>query len=237
MADRSDLDPAVDSNADTNGASGLALSPDDPLRKWFQDLNDPGMAALMVSDPEKAKELMIQRGVAPPPHAQPYMDSNTGGSVMGYDPTQDPTRAVAPIRTTSDGKISGNLTAPANPDAPQVPKAAQVALASPLDPAEDVATPAESGLPRARPAEAPPADTDVSAKKKDYAGAFSDFSKSLAGVKPIQPPAVNAVGTPSVRSPTASGAPNIANILALAGQQQKANQLATLGRLLVAGKA
>lgn len=247
MADRSDLDPDDPSNADAGQASGLALSPDDPLRAWVQSLDDPGMAALLATDPEKAKEIMIQRGIAPPPHATPYADATAssdpeaagGMQVPAYPPDSG---ANAPIRTASDGSIMGNITSPASPTRAVNPPASNVlpvptSPTNALDPEETAST---IPLPQERPKEAGPGASDLSAKKKDkdYAGALGDFSKSLAGVKPVQPPPVNPVGTPSVRSPSSSGAPNIANLLAMAGQQAQQHALAqTLGRLLVAGKA
>lgn len=245
----------------TNGLDPMAsptTAEDDPLRAWFANLNDPGMAALLITDPEKAKELMASRGIAPPPHASSYMGSNVPGSnILGYDPGKDPTRAgnpgnpvpVAapgdpdnPIRTLPNGKISGNITAPVDPDAvpPVAPPKRAVAAASPLDPEEEASVvPSSVPLPARRPEEAGPGASDLSARSKTdkTAEALSGFSKSLAGVKPVPPPPLNAVGTPSVRSPGAIGAPNITNLLALAGQQAQARQLQTLGRLLVAGKA
>jgi hypothetical protein len=172
--------------------------------EWANGNVDWRTGKLLTQDPRTAIDSFIKRGIPPPDvhapsRAQPYSAEGEGmlpGSTIDYPIVRDPKQ--------------GNLTS----DEPIVPKRVPIesitptvppltAPTSPLDP-EEAAVP----LPAERPASAP-GSTDVSAKKKDVGGAFSDFSKSLQGVKALQPPSVNAVGTPSVRSPSAVSAPNL----------------------------
>lgn len=106
---------------------------------------------------------------------------------------------------------------------------------TPFDPTAQETVP----VPAARPKEAGPGASDISAKKRDSEkdDAITDFAKTLGAVKALQPPPVNPVGTPSVRSPGAINAPQIAQLLQLIGSQSKPDPVSTLGRLLVAGKA
>lgn len=95
------------------------LSADDPLRAWQAQIQDPALGMLMVTDPEKAIEVMKQRGIAPPPTASAYTDPASGLNI----PSDTDTTYNAPVRTNPDGTISGNLTSPTNPDsAPPQPQ-------------------------------------------------------------------------------------------------------------------
>lgn len=222
MADDSVLDPAG------------TLGPEDPLRAWADQNIDWRTGRLLAQDPQKAIESMISRGIAPPDvHAPPVMaySDPMGNETGGLDPGP-------PIRTNRDGTIAGNITAPSNPDAPQQPVSVPLpvprpAAASALDPEEDAGSSTPTGeipLPKARPAEA-------DAKKPSAGDALGDFSKSLSGVKALQAPPLNPVGTPSVRSPSAVSAPNLANIIALSQGTAPQTVLQRLGQLLVQGKA
>lgn len=246
----------------------LTVGPDDPLRAWADQNLDWRTGRLLTQDPSKAIQSMIDRGIPPPdvhapapdgggalPFSDPYgnnVDPNSG--MPGYAPTTAlssplspigidkirsllPTLSNAPVRTNPDGSIAGNLTAPSNPDAVPLPQprpgTPATPSSSPLDP-EEPSVP----LPAARPPEAGPGASDVSAKKKPGAAdALGDFSKSLSGIKAPTAPPLNAVGTPSVRSPTAINAPNIANLIALTQGTSPQTVMQALGKLLVAGKA
>lgn len=229
------------------------LSPDDPLRDtsvddWIAKVRQdhPEIAANLVTNPQAAIRALADKGVGPPPmsFADPYgnsIDPTTGmpqsGPAMPPGQSGDPTASQGPYVMNKGGPT----TAPSVPVLPSAsgaqPPAATPIVAPPtgasLDPEENP-NPVASGsvpLPTAR----DPA-SDVSGKKKADDGS-GDFAKMLAGLKPIQPPALNPVGTPSVRSSTATGAPNVATLLQLLGQQSTPTPATTLGRLLVAGKA
>ena len=238
MADGDFFDP------DLSQAGFSGLSDDDPLRAWAQQNVDPHTGALLATDPQAAIDKLVAAGVPPPP-------VNAGGRALGFAAGLDAgTGDDSPfmVRTNKDGSIAGNVSAPSNPDAPPkqtdrvtpnvppvpLPAPARVASAgSSLDPEDE--SPSEAGsvpLPQPRPEAAKAGDT----KKKDLAGGLSDFSKSLQGVKPVPPPALNAVGTPGVRSPNSIQAPAVQALLSLAGQGTPPSALATLGRLLAAGK-
>jgi hypothetical protein len=211
---------------------------EDPLKAWLSQMNDPGLAALMVTNPEKAKEIMIQKGMPPPPDsASAFTDPATGMNVPGASPF---------VRTNPDGTIAGNLSNPPDPDIPLPTPDPRKTTAPPpqvtpqptlnaLDPEENPNPVPEGSVPTplARPTEAGPPNK----AKPSVSDALSDFSKSLAGVKPIPPPPLNPVGTPQVHAPNALRTPDIASLLALAGQSAQAGKLATLGRLLATGKA
>lgn len=224
------------------------LSPEDPLRDWAaQQGIDPMTGSLLIADPSKAIDSMIAKGIAPPPPVMAY----SGDRPFAIDAAPPTPPDVIPMPNGGlpvfgpNGKMMGNQTS-AQGQVPQAP--ASVPVTAPMAPVPVPAASAGSDLdpevnpsagqplvPRARPTEAP--STEVGAKKKPELGdALGDFSKSLAGVKPVQPPPVNPVGTPSVRAHTAAGSPNIQALLQMIGQQNSP-ALSTLGRLLVAGKA
>jgi len=154
------------------------------------------------------------------------------GKPAAAEVVTDPTADQGPHRLPSAGATK------AWRDSTPLPGTVPVAAAAtPFDPAP-VPSPPVVPLPVERPAEAGAGASDVSAKKKpDLGDALTDFSKSFAGVKPIPPPALNPVGTPSVRTPHAAGAPSIAALLQYMGQTAQPSALSNLGRLLVAGKA
>jgi hypothetical protein len=153
-----------------------------------------------------------------------------------------------------NGKLQGNLTSgQGQPPAASAPAAAaeiplpasdpRKQLAAALDPEPEPEVNPSAGqplVPRTRPAEAGPSSTDLSAqskKKPDTADALSGFSKSLAGVKPVPPPAPNFVGTPALPAHHAIQAPTMQNLLSLIGQPGQSPLALTLGRLLATGKA
>lgn len=223
---------------DRNSAT---LSADDPLRAWAEQNIDPTTGKLIATgDPQEAINRMIKAGIAPPPTGSALGYTNPMGDVSPGPEAEAPIRMypketeewrksfIAPQEGPNKGKSI--------PFAQGQDKSFEIA-GSGLDPEVNPSPQSGIPLPRSRPSEAGPSSTDLSAQKKPSVGdAFGDFSKSLAGVKPVQPPPVNPVGTPSVRSPSAMAAPNLANILSLIGQGN-APTLSTLGRLLVAGKA
>lgn len=221
------------------------LGPDDPLRAWADQNIDWRTGRLLTQDPQKAIESMISRGIPPPdvhaappdalPFADPYGNNINPETGMPISPNVAKL-SPDPIRTNPDGSLARNLT---GDQSPVVPKPKPTAPENPLDPEEATATPPSVPLPKPRPDEAGPGASDVSAaKKKPSVGdALSDFSKSLTGVKPVPPPPLNPVGTPSVRSPGAVSPPNIANLIALMQGGTPPSVAATLGKLLVAGKA
>lgn len=234
-----DDDPSVLDPAQT-------LGQDDPLRSWADANIDWRTGKLLQQDPSKAIQSMIDRGIPPPDvHAPPQASAFADAPFMA-DPAN--IEAASPYRLAGPEAMNGwrqSVDAVnANPDSapkpsvplPQVPmpqpRPAE-AETSPFDPA-----PESVPLPRERPKEAGPGASDISAKKKPSAAdALGDFSKSLAGVKPVQPPPLNPVGTPSVRSPGAISAPQLAQLIALTGATAPPSALQTLGRLLVQGKA
>lgn len=231
------------------GQAGFSmLSEDDPLRAWAEQNVDPHTGALLASDPQAAIERLISAGVPPPPVdapsslRTPFVDPSSGMNVPGADP-------FSMVRTNPDGTIAGNLT---NPDAGLPPKdQSRVPVVTPpaperlrvdvpptrtasagkagesLDPEEDSSSSDSVPIPSPRPDEAP---------KKKVSGALSGFGDSLKGVKPVPPPPVNPVGTPSVRGPLPVQAAPLTALLALAGQGAPPSAMATLGRLLAAGK-
>lgn len=179
-------------------------------------------------------------GAYPPPATPPLPQAPATGSIFGrlgklLEGSPDPTASQGPVTLNPSG------VAPAgSPPAPQpapTPGAAPPVNANPFDPEPNPSPVAPGTIPLPRPN--PTQDTDVSSqeKKKTVGDALSNLSKTLAGVKPIAPPPVNAVGTPGVRSPQAVNAPNLSQILQLLGAQAKPDPISTLGRLLVAGKA
>lgn len=236
---------------DDAGLEPDTTTPDDfnsRFGQWADQNMDWRTGRLLTQDPRSAIDSMISRGIGPPDFHAPSASDPL--SFAGDGATSPPI-----IRTNPDGTIAGNISDNSpiadNPNAvykPSVPlpnakfptplptPRPAAADASSLDPEE---TPAESvPLPRERPAEAGPGASDISARKKgDAGGAINDFAKSLQGVKALQPPPINPVGTPGVRSPGAISAPNLSNLIAL-GQAQRANAvMPLLGRLLAMGKA
>lgn len=234
------------------------LGADDPLRAWAaQQELDPVTGQLLLTDPQRAIDRLIARGVPPPAgQAMAYDDPGSGSVSQGNTDVLPPNAGIQrpgaflgviggmhdvpndalPV-FGPNGKMMGNQTSaqsqrPAPDPTLTTPYGLPAPANSPFDPSPSVP------LPVPRPEEAGPGASDISAaKKKSPSDAISDFSKSLSGVRPVQPPPVNPVGTPSVRSPTAAGATNIQNLLALIGQQSGGSPIQTLGRLLVAGKA
>lgn len=176
-------------------------------------------------------------GGARPPQPRAPTAQEIGAASAGVESTGFPI-------FDQNGRMLGNQTS-AQGQVPRPPVVPQVAApvvappaASPLDPLEPEVNPSAGQplIPRPRPAEAP--SSEVGAKKKgDLEGGLNDFAKSFAGVKALQPPPVNPVGTPAVRGHSAINAPNVNQLLQLIGQQQASPVLSTLGRLLVAGKA
>lgn len=157
-----------------------------------------------------------------------------------------PTSPIGRLKALFGSGGSGSTVGKADPTAEQgpyimnkgPPQAAPTPAPTPASPLDPVETADAVPIPTPRPAEAPAGASDVSAKSKTpKADAISDFAKTLAGVKPIQPPPLNAVGTPSVHTPGAISAPQITQLLQLLGSQSKPDPVQTLGRLLVAGKA
>lgn len=205
-----------------------SLSPDDPLQKW---LADPAMVDFVKQKAlEHAKSLLGFAGDASIDATNSYKPP--GDVRLG--PAETRPFRLDPVATESWRK---ETPIPATSTPPVEPKPSMIET-SPLDPLTilEEAVP----LPKARPVEAGPGATDISAsskKKPSVADATGDFAKSLSALRPIQPPPVNPVGTPSVHATGQIAAPNIQNLLALFGAQSKPDPVSTLGRLLVAGKA
>lgn len=226
---------ADDSNPIDGGTFGGA---DASLDEW---LKDPAAADFIKQKAlEHAKALLGAQ--------MPYADttaSDDPGAAGGQasPPMAAPSDNSVPDPTASQGPYVMNkgpatgVTPPGStpPPPPAVPTpVAKPPIVNDLDPEENPSPVAPGTVPVPT---AKPTDTDVSAKKKNAADGISDFAKTLAAVKPTPPPANPAVGTPSVRSPTAMQAPQIAQLMQLLGASSKPSPIETLGRLLVAGKA
>lgn len=229
------LDPVDTSSYDP----AATLQQDDPLRQWLQKFqSDPAMGFKLLTDPDAAAKHFADAGIPPPAlpgRAMAFDEPSMGSSEF---PVIGPNGKMMGNQTSIQGQPSKPPAVPVVAPPPAVPVAGPASAGGALDPAEEPSAAETVPLPRARPAEAGPGSSDISAQKKgDLSGAFTDFTKTLSAVKALQPPAVAPVGTPSVRSATAAGAPNIASILQQIGASQKPDPLLTLGRLLVAGKA
>lgn len=196
-----------------------------------------------VNGPDADTPEQIAAGNPPAPTV-PAAPTQYGGPTsifgrMGLLPagqSADPTAAEGPYvidKGPATGPVPGGTSTPSYPAPVPLPAADPRKFASnPLDPEESSPTVLTPNTPTA------PVASDVSARKKgDLEGASNDFAKTLAGLKPMAPPPLNAVGTPSVRSPLAISAPQVQQLLALLGAQSKPDPVSTLGRLLVAGKA
>lgn len=241
----------------------MTLGPDDPLRAWADDNIDWRTAQLLKQDPRSAIDSMIKRGIAPPSDNAPVRDPsqgnltddlNTPPRTMKYTAEGEGLADIAgpgaqnnplPGGVSVRRALGGFPQTDAKPAPPPSPVPATVTRpnptpppkteTSPLDPEENPSPVADGEVPIPKPN--PNKMTDVSAKAKKADEAISDFSKSLQGVKALQPPPLNPVGTPSVRSPSAVTAPNIQNLM-LQGQAARQNAiLPLLGKLLVMGKA
>lgn len=220
------------------------LSTDDPLRDtsvqdWIDKVktDHPELAGQLATDPQAAIKGLADKGVGPPPmsFADPYgnsIDPTTGMPQSGPAAPMPPGQQPDP--TASQGPYVIN-----KPAAPQVPPVAtpQPSVAPPIAPPNNALDPEENPSPVAPGAVPTPTPKPDSTKKKDDDKGAGDFAKMIAALKPVPPPALNPVGTPSVRSPSATNAPNIAQLLSLFGQQSTPSPVNTLGRLLVAGKA
>lgn len=217
------------------------LGVDDPLRDtsvqdWIDKVktDHPDIAAKLTTDPQGAIQSLANRGIGPPPmsFADPYgnsIDPTTGMPQSGPAAPMPPGQQPDP--TASQGPYVIN-----KPAAPVVPPTAtpQPSVVPPIAPPSNALDPEENPSPVA-----PGAVPTPTAKpdKKDADKGAGDFAKMIAALKPVPPPALNPVGTPSVRSSLATGAPNIASLLQVLGQQGSPSPVNTLGRLLVAGKA
>lgn len=212
------------------------LGADDPLQQW---LKDPAAADFVKQKALEHAQSVL--GFTDPTGTN--IDPNSGmptddrGSAPMWTPMSkakdliganpDPTANMGPVTLNPSGVRSASDPTPNTP--PPI---------NPLDPVETAGAGESVPLPRSRPKEAGPGASDISAqKKKEKEDATSDLMKTLSGLKPIAPPPLNPVGTPSVRSPTATNAPQLSQILQLMGQSGQASPGLTLGRLLVAGKA
>ena len=218
------------------------LSPDDPLRQWIAHVQeDPTWLNRFVTDHKAAVQELVDKGIPPP--ATPYSGEGLPG-ISDLNGQPMPGYPGETILGVEKGPVTGNEPTPASARrvaAVTTPAVRKVEAESPsednsLDPEEN----GEAGnvpIPQARPAEAGPSAADLSNDKQNkLKDAFGNLTKTLAGIKPVQPPPLAVVGTPSVRSPTAVNAPNIAQLLGLFGQQASPGAMQTLGRLLVAGK-
>lgn len=201
---------------------------------WAKGAVDWRTGKLLTQDPKAAIDSLVKRGIPPPDfHAPakelPYSAEGEGmlpGSAIDYPIVRDPKQGNL---TSTEPIVPKRVPLESIQPTVQKPTAPATAL-DPEEGATEIPTPAP------RPDSAP-GSTDVSAKKKDVGGAFSDFSKSLQGVKALPPPPVNPVGTPSVRSPGAISAPNVQQ-LAMMGSAAQANAiLPLLGKLLAMGKS
>lgn len=208
------------------------LSSDDPLIDWASNLKKNDLTRFLHDRPGAIDD-MVSRGIPPPPDRPASSALGFTDATGQYEIDQNSGMPVFDSR----GRMLGNQTSAQG----QQPAAVPPPPPPPQAPPQVV--PPVAGAQPARPAEAEPAeaeaDADVSAqKKKSSAGeALDDFAKSLRSVKAPQAPALNPVGTPGVRSPSAIQAPQLAQLLALAGAAPPVNPLGTLGRLLVQGKA
>lgn len=222
------------------------LGPDDPLREWAANNMDFRTGRLLQQDPAAAIDSMIKRGIPPPDvHAD-------GSSALGYagevgDTSQTgmggaPDDVRAPVRTLPNGKIAGNITAPViNPPAPVLP-AVPVSVPASATPVKaddgDSDTDEKKRLSAQDAKDDAEEDAKDALKKNDAGDALAGFSKSLAGIKAPTAPPLNAVGTPSVRSPGSISAPNVNNLISLLSSGAVPQSVApALGRLLVQGKA
>lgn len=213
----------------------MTLGGDDPLRAWANQNIDWRTGRLLSQDPSKAIDSMISRGIPPPSvHAD-------GSPALAYD---DPSGAPDPtVRTNPDGSIASNVSAGSAMPIPAPVSPSPNAVGRPSVPLPQAASAVPTPKPRPptadeeNPLDPTPTPTDVSAKKKpSVADAVGDASKSFAGIKAPTPPPLNAVGTPSVRSPTAVQGPNLAQLISLTGNSVPPPVLASLAKLLVAGK-
>jgi hypothetical protein len=250
-------------DAMTPSATASGLSPDDPLRSWFQSIDDPATISTFLHDPEKAKDMLAAKGVPPPPisaavppagspaptqdqpsqgqFAAPQAPPAAGGALPFSDATGkytlDPNTGM-PIFDNTTGKMMGNLTSaqgqkpqppPVQP-APPAPLPAPTGNATPvtqpnvpppgttLDPTEKEDGDGETK----KVAEAKKPETPEEAKKRKIDEALKGFSDSLKGVQAPKLPPPPQIGAPGVRSASAIQAPQLASLLALAGQRTPA---------------
>jgi hypothetical protein len=123
MAD-DDLDYAFGQFGDPNPPgtmTPLGLSPDDPLHDWGSNMK-PSDLTQYVHDPQGFVNNMINSGQAPPSHN--YVQSPTG-RLQAVD------QSGAPIRTSAQGRIQGNISDYLGPATGQT---AQQAVAAPVAP-------------------------------------------------------------------------------------------------------
>lgn len=196
---------------DTLGGTGGTLS------TWLKQFEgDPNVAYLMATDPSAAIDHFVKNGIEPPSSAMAY--SSPGFVNPGE--TFEPPSPVAPSDSTT-----------ASIPLPQArPTDVSASQKEPTPASESVP------LPKPRPEEAPKADDSDEEEAQKKRGGDS-LTKALAAVKALQPPAPAPVGTPGAPHPNALAGTNIQQLLQLMGQQSRPSPVATLGQLLVQGKA
>lgn len=148
------------------------------------------------------------------PKAEGVPDPTASQGPFRLDPTPPPTTSPVPVASPSPAKVVID-----SPAATVAPAEAEGAALDPEETSTDLSSKNADGKPKTK------------------AEALSDFGKTLAGLKPMAPPPLNPVGTPSVRSPSAINAPNLSQVMQVMGLQSRPDPISTLGRLLVAGKA
>lgn len=235
---------ATDPQGAAEKMARLGIPPPPPHIMSYAD----GLGANNSPTPEQRYALPGQTvGGAGPPADLPPPVIGTDGKMQGNFTSDQGTLGIRPGSLIDRGiKYFTPSPAAATPVSAKAPIAAPtpVSTGAFLNPPilEPEVNPSAIGgvpLPRARPAEAPPVATDLSARKKtdDVGDALGGFGKSLQGVKPSPPPAPNFVGTPSMRAPGHIAAPNLQALLSLVGQPTASPLGLTLGRLLATGKA
>lgn len=204
------------------------LSPNDPLREWMKD------PAKMEHIKQQAMEdASMATGQPVPARSLGYADPD--GNTINLDTGITEAAPIQNNKGLSQPKEPFRMTP--DPDIPAQPPAETKVAANPTNSFDPEAT---TPMPKERPAEAGPGategDTDVSAQSKGMSTG-DRITKALSGLKGMAPPAPNPVGTPGVRAPNNIATSPIHQLLAVLGQQASPDPIATLGRLLVAGKA
>lgn len=204
------------------------LSPDDPLREWAKD------PAKMEIIRQKALE-DASNATGLPVSASSFADPS-GNNI-------DPNSGMPTTDLGTPVQNNRGLTPPPEPYRMPDPVAAPPPETTiKVNPSNAFDPEATTPMPSPRPTEAGPGASDLSAQSaggdgKEGPSAGDRITKALAGLKAMTPPAPNPVGTPGVRAPNNIASSSAHHLLALLGQQAAPDPIATLGRLLVAGKA
>ena len=177
----------------------------------------------VIRDPSQGN---VTSDLNTPPKKMAFAGTDVDSGQNPWEPHMGEENKVDPGSQISRFNRWRNPNDPNNPPAPAAPAPAPKTAVPPMPPPTEV-KPAPDVPENFTPADQKKETPEDKAKKlaelkkknlKDEADALSEFSKSLQGVKAPPRPELPKIGAPSVRQASSVGAPNINNLLAMAGQ-------------------